>query len=403
MLLLVLCWILLLNSFSYGLVAVAPQPTPLVSPLSLTLEELSLLIGGKGRAQVCWEAYRVGREPTLGSLQAQDQLQQFTLPIDPAVTTLHHMTTCQDGTIKLLLNLTSSSEGLQIETVIIPWPERQRSTVCISSQVGCRQACTFCLTGRMGLLRNLSVDEILSQVYWAQRIVHAQSSASLQSLPPIENIVFMGLGEPADNVDAVVAAAECLTDPHRFGLTPRRVTLSTVAPTPAAFAQLGQAPAVLAWSVHASRDAIRRQLVPTTKYSMVELRNGLVSTLQQGRSKRRRNVLLEMALLDHINDTEEDAQHLVAFCQPLLAIPGVRVIVNLIPWNDIHVQTGAAAQYRTPSHERVLLFQQYVRQGGMQCFIRTTRGDDELAACGQLSTAAAGANSRRRPIVESTE
>ncbi|GAX25077.1 23S rRNA (adenine2503-C2)-methyltransferase [Fistulifera solaris] len=360
--------------FAFGLNSATPRPsstTPL-SPLSLTLDELSLQLGGKGRAQACWEAYRSGTDPILGT-----EAQQRLLQRPPDVATLHHQTTCHDGTTKLLLQL---PDNLQVETVIIPWPERQRSTVCISSQVGCRQACTFCLTGRMGLLRNLSCDEIVSQVYWAQRVV--KTTAML----PIENVVFMGLGEPADNVDAVVAAAECLTDPHRFAMTPRRVTISTVAPTPDAFAKLNRAPAVLAWSVHATRDALRKQLVPTTKYSMTELREGLVSTLEQ-RSKRRRNILLEITLLDQINDSIEDAQHLVEFCQPLVAIPGVRVIVNLIPWNDIQVQTGAAAQYRKPSPERIEAFQHYlIQQGNLRCFIRTTRGDDELAACGQLST-----------------
>ncbi len=367
--------------FAYGLSAVTPPTTPRpsstpLSPLSLTLDELSVQLGGKGRAQACWEAYRSGTDPILGTEAQQKLLQR---PQD--VATLHHRTTCQDGTTKLLLQL---QDGLQVETVIIPWPERQRSTVCISSQVGCRQACTFCLTGRMGLLRNLSCDEIVSQVYWAQRVVQSTP----QKMPPIDNIVFMGLGEPADNVDAVVAATECLTDPHRFAVTPRRVTISTVAPTPDAFQTLGTAPAVLAWSVHATRDALRKQLVPTTRYSMTELRDGLVSTLVQ-RSKRRRNILLEIALLDQINDSIEDAQHLVEFCQPLLEIPGVRVIVNLIPWNDIRVQTGAAAHYRKPSPERIEAFQQYLiqqQQGNLRCFIRTTRGDDELAACGQLST-----------------
>lgn len=374
----------ILFPFSLGLAVVTPtqqqQQQQMVSPLSLHLEELSLLLGGKGRAQACWEAYRTGKDPILG-MEAQQKLKESTLPIhtNEGVSTLHHVTTCQDGTTKLLLNLVA--DGLQIETVIIPWPERQRSTVCISSQVGCRQACTFCLTGRMGLLRNLSVDEILSQVYWAQRIVNSEDAA----MPPIDNIVFMGLGEPADNVEHVLAAVDGLTDPHRFALTPRRVTISTVAPTPEAFAQLGPAPAVLAWSVHASRDEIRKQLVPTTKYSMVELRDGLLSVLQS-RSKRRRNVLLELALLNEINDTFEEAQHLIEFCQPLLQIQGVRVIVNLIPWNDIQVQTGAAAHYRKPSHERVLAFQQYLMQANLRCFIRTTRGDDALAACGQLST-----------------
>lgn len=194
------------------------------------------------------------------------------------------------------------------------------------------------------------------------------------------------MGEPADAVDAVVPAAHILTDREQFQLAPRRVTISTVAPDPTAFVALGAAPAVLAWSVHAADDTLRRQLVPTTKHSMDELRQSLIDTLQQ-RSRRMRTIMLEVTLLDHLNDTPEAAHDLADFCQPILNdVPTVKLVVNLIPWNDIQASFGPAANYRQPSIERVHAFQQILVQRGLLCYIRTTRGDDESSACGQLAT-----------------
>jgi 23S rRNA (adenine2503-C2)-methyltransferase len=298
--------------------------------------------------------------------------------IETSLAKLSNITTSSDGTTKLLLQL--QRDGLLVETVIIPWDVRQKSTICVSSQVGCRQACTFCSTGRMGLLRNLSAAEILSQLYWANKICR------LQNMYPIDNCVFMGMGEPADNAEAVVQAANVMIDRRLFQLTPRRVTISTIAPTPQVFAQLGEAPVVLAWSVHTSRDDLRRQLVPTTKHTMVELREGLMTTLKK-RSKSLRNIVLEVTLLDQINDTTEDAEHLAEFCRPLLEeIQGLKLVVNLIPWNNISATIGPALHYRKPKMERVLTYQKVLVDRGILTYVRTTRGDEEDAACGMLST-----------------
>jgi 23S rRNA (adenine2503-C2)-methyltransferase len=196
----------------------------------------------------------------------------------------------------------------------------------------------------------------------------------------------MGMGEAARNVENVVKSAKNLVDPQLFQLAPRRVTISTVGPSPESFEQLGQAPVVLAWSVHASHDAVRRQLVPTTRYSMEDLRTALIQTLLR-RTKKLRQVMLELALIDNINDRPEDAEHLVQFCQPLFEeVPGIKVVVNLIPWNDIQASSGPAAHYRKSSEESILAFQNILVENGILCYIRTTRGDDESAACGQLAT-----------------
>jgi 23S rRNA (adenine2503-C2)-methyltransferase len=298
--------------------------------------------------------------------------------IEQNISRLAKVTSCVDGTTKLLLDLVK--DQLQIETVIIPWDDRQKSTLCLSSQVGCRQACTFCATGRMGKLRSLTADEILSQMYWASK------TCRILGIYPIENVVFMGLGEPADNVEAVTRAAQNLIHPHIFQLAPRKVTISTVAPTPEAFEELGKSEVVLAWSVHASEDTLRKQLVPTTQYSMAELRSGLIRTLQE-RRKRLRNTMLEVTLLDDINDSKENALHLAEFCRPLLdEVDGIKLVVNLIPWNDIAATSGPAAAYRKPSMDRVLEFQKVLVDHGIMCYVRTTRGDEENAACGMLAT-----------------
>jgi 23S rRNA (adenine2503-C2)-methyltransferase len=299
--------------------------------------------------------------------------------IEHQIAALSKITTSSDGTIKLLLEL--KSDGLMVETVIIPWDDRRKSSVCVSSQVGCRQACTFCSTGRMGLLRNLSSSEILAQLYWANKI------SRVKSMYPIDNCVFMGMGEPADNASAVIRTAQVMVDRNLFGLAPSRVTISTVGPTPKSFEELCEAPVVLAWSVHSSREDVRKQLVPTTKYTMEELRQGLITTLQKRPSKRLRNIMLEVALLDHINDSTEDAEHLADFCRPFLEeVEGVRLFVNLIPWNDISASFGPASAYRKPRTERVLAYQKVLVDKGILSYIRTTRGDEEDAACGMLST-----------------
>lgn len=295
--------------------------------------------------------------------------------IETDIAQMTHKVTSQDGTTKLLLKL---ADGLQVETVIIPWSDRQRSTLCISSQVGCRQGCTFCATGRMGILRSLTRDEILAQVYWANKICR------LDDIFSIDNIVFMGMGEPADNVEHVVPAAKALVHASMFQLASRRVTISTVGPTPACFAELAEAPVVLAWSVHGSRDVVRQALVPTTKYTMKELRAGLLQALE-GRSRALQSTMLEVTLLRGVNDSHEDAMDLIDFCRPIEE-KSPKVVVNLIPWNNIGADSGVASSFEQPTPEQVMAFQKLLTENGIRCYIRTTRGDDESAACGQLAT-----------------
>lgn len=229
--------------------------------------------------------------------------------------------------------------------------------------------------GRMGKLRDLTSDEILSQMFFAKKICR------LQNIPDITNIVFMGMGEAADNSDAVIAATEILTTRELFQLSASKVTVSTVGPSPESFKLFAKAPCALAWSVHAANDKLRKQLVPTTKYSMTELRQGLIDTLLE-RPMNFRTTMLEVALMEDVNDTMEAADELAEFAQVINdQVPGCKLLVNLIPYNDIGQE-----RYKKPSNERVKAFQYRLQEKGIFTHIRNTRGDDKTAACGQLAT-----------------
>jgi len=313
--------------------------------------------------------------------------------IESSVAKLVQVQTSRDGTTKLLLNLYSSPAHF-IEAVIIPWHDRGHSTICVSSQVGCRQGCTFCATGRMGRLLDLTTDEILIQLYYANKVcrILGSNDDSVPLLPPIDNVVFMGMGEPTDNLQAVIPAVHRMVSQTGAGfqLSPAKITVSTVAPTPHVFRELAAVPATLAWSVHAVRDSLRKELVPTTRYSMAELRAGLVDALRLRKDwgNRMWTVMLEVALIEGVNDGVLEAEELADFSIRLVeevgdkgGRGGLKLIVNLIPFNDIGHET-----YRSPSVERVVAFQKVLVDKGVLTYIRTTRGDDESAACGQLAT-----------------
>ncbi len=401
--------------------------------ISMNVDELAEVMQGRGRARLVWDMYRIGVDPLVyfNNIKSQqestnnvvtdhtpniisstknlityienseDNLEsiQNLLPtsrktqglgvdalnklaslydeygggLEGKVGTLSYVSSSSDGTTKLLIKL---HDGLEVETVIIPWYDKGWSTVCISSQVGCLQGCKFCATGKMGKLRSLTSDEILSQFFFALKICRLSSN-----IPTLSNVVFMGMGEPSDNVEAVSQATQILTDVDLFHMGQSKVTVSTVAPTPDAFASFKDAPCILAWSVHAANDELRRQLVPTTKYPMHELRQGLIDTLLQ-RPKRLRATMLEVALIKDINDNHQAAVELAEFAQVIIdSVKDVKLVVNLIPFNDIGHPT-----YKKPSNETVKEFQGILWKRKINAHVRTTRGDDESAACGQLTT-----------------
>lgn len=284
------------------------------------------------------------------------------------------------GTVKLLIRL---RDGLLVESVVIPSAEKtvngkasastvaSRSTVCVSSQVGCAQACAFCLTGMMGFIRHLKADEILMQLQLALQV------ARKDGLPDVRNVVFMGMGEPLNNPHAVSQALQAMTDAHGFALSPNFVTVSTVAPSPAHIRRfLGMPKAKIAWSVHGATDVMRRALVPTTSATMVELREAFREVMAQRGDT---DIFIECTLIDGVNDALADAEALVDFLRPF---GRESVKVNLIPYNDTGVNGWKPSKWDT-----ILNFQAYVRtQGGWPTFVRTPRGREESSACGQLAT-----------------
>ncbi|MEK7271011.1 MAG: 23S rRNA (adenine(2503)-C(2))-methyltransferase RlmN [Planctomycetota bacterium] len=276
-----------------------------------------------------------------------------------------------DGTRKILLGL---DDGLGVECVLIPQRKSGRTTLCVSSQAGCARGCVFCATGRMGLRRNLSEQEILAQAE------SAREAAARSGMAPPWTVVFMGMGEPMDNPEAVRAAVSSLTDPRRFGFSKRRVTVSTIGPTPAAFEALGTMDAMMAWSLHAADEGLRRRLVPSADHPPAVLRDALAGALAK-RPPRMRVLMIEMTLIDGVNDRVEDADALAEFLAPLYP-SAPKICVDLIPFNPV----GGVAEWRQSPRERFLAFQRRLRDRKVFCSVRLPRGEDVRAACGQLAT-----------------
>ena len=262
-----------------------------------------------------------------------------------------------DGTHKWLLQLAC---GNRIETVFIP--EEGRGTLCVSSQVGCALNCSFCSTARQGFNRNLSVAEIIGQLGMAKQALGENS--------PITNVVLMGMGEPLLNFNNVVAAMNLMMDDFAYGLSKRRVTLSTAGVVPAIDRLARVSDVSLAVSLHAADDTVRNELVPINrKYPISELLSACKRYVAGARSK----VTFEYVMLDGINDSPAQAK---ALCRLLSGVPSK---VNLIPFNPF-----PGAPYRCSSTTAIDRFQEILRGAGLVATRRKTRGDDIDAACGQL-------------------
>src|SRR5688572_19566019 len=263
-----------------------------------------------------------------------------------------------DGTRKLVLEL---ADARRIESVFIP--DTPSMTFCISTQVGCAMACGFCLTGKMGLVRNLTAGEIAGQV----RVL----AAATEMLDHPFNIVLMGMGEPLHNYDNTMKALRMLHSEHGLAVSPRRVTLSTVGIVPA-LERLGREPLMpnLAISLHATTDEQRTALVPPNrKYPLADI----LAACRRFPLKKRSRITFEYVLLDGVNDTPEDARRLVK----LLA--RIKAKVNLIPLNP-----APGIPYHRPSDERVDRFAQILAERHITVSVRKSRGLDIRAACGQL-------------------
>jgi 23S rRNA (adenine2503-C2)-methyltransferase len=267
-----------------------------------------------------------------------------------------------DGSRKWLLRL---EDGNCIETVFIP--EAERGTLCVSSQVGCVLNCSFCSTAQQGFNRNLSTGEIIAQVWVAARALGSR----VDSNRIISNVVMMGMGEPLLNYDNVVRAMQIMQDDFGFGLSRRRITLSTAGIVPAIRQLRQDCDVSLAVSLHAPDDMLRNELVPLNrKYPIRELLAACRDYVGEGR----RRVTFEYVLLDGINDTDVHASELVR------CLEGVPAKVNLIPFNPF-----PGSNYRRSPRARVDRFFELLNRAGIVTITRKTRGDDIDAACGQLA------------------
>ncbi len=268
-----------------------------------------------------------------------------------------------DGTIKWLFDV---GGGDAVESVYIP--EDDRGTLCVSSQAGCAVGCRFCSTGHQGFSRNLGTAEITAQLWYAEHRLRQVDGARV-----IDNVVMMGMGEPLQNYAALVPALRTMLDDHGYGLSRRRVTVSTSGVVPMIDRLRDDCPVALAVSLHAPDDALREALVPLNrKYPIQELLDACVRYLA---AAPRDFITFEYCMLDGVNDTPEQARELVRLLQHRLPCK-----LNLIPFNPF----PASGLKRSP-RERVTAFARVLQDAGIVTTIRKTRGDDIDAACGQLA------------------
>ncbi|TCK01458.1 23S rRNA m(2)A-2503 methyltransferase [Volucribacter psittacicida] len=270
-----------------------------------------------------------------------------------------------DGTIKWAMQVGDQ----QVETVYIP--EAERATLCVSSQVGCALACTFCSTAQQGFNRNLTVSEIIGQVWRASKIL---GNFGVTGVRPITNVVMMGMGEPLLNMANVVPAMELMLDDFAYGLSKRRVTLSTSGVVPALDKLSEMIDVALAISLHAPTDELRDEIIPLNKkYNIKMLMDAVNRYLGQSNANHGK-VTIEYVMLNQVNDGVEQAHQLA---QVLKNTP---CKINLIPWNPF-----PEAPYTKSSNTRIDRFQKTLMEYGFTVIVRKTRGDDIDAACGQLA------------------
>ncbi|HZW87140.1 MAG TPA: 23S rRNA (adenine(2503)-C(2))-methyltransferase RlmN [Gallionella sp.] len=284
-----------------------------------------------------------------------------------------------DGTRKWLLDV---GTGNAVEAVFIP--EQTRGTLCVSSQAGCALDCSFCATGKQGFSRNLSVAEIIGQLWWANH----QLGKNKEGNWPISNVVMMGMGEPLLNFDNTVSALRLMLDDHGYGLSRRRVTVSTSGVVPAMDRLRDECPVALAVSLHAPNDRLRDELVPINqKYPLKQL----LAACQRYLEKAPRDfITFEYVMLDGVNDSVQQAHELVTL------VRGTPCKLNLIPFNPFPL-----ARYQRSRQEAIRRFSDVLAQADIITTTRKTRGDDIAAACGQLAGQVQDKTRRtgQRPVV----
>ncbi len=281
---------------------------------------------------------------------------KFTLP------EVVELAKSEDGAVKFLLKL---SDGELVETVYIPNPEQKRHTVCLSSQIGCKFGCRFCATGMMGFRRNLSSTEIVGQLYIARNYIRDTGNQ-------LTNVVFMGMGEPLDNLDEVLRAIKVMLSGVGFGLGHRRILISTIGIPDGIEKIIGSGlKPKLAISLNAPDDQLRARLMPATKKYPISSWLPLVPKYAE---YSRRWVTFEYVMFDGINDSLIHANELVKL------IKGLPAKVNLIPYNEVD-----GVDLKPPDRRMVLRFQSYLLANGIVATIRYSKGKDISGACGQLA------------------
>ncbi|HAT42016.1 MAG TPA: bifunctional tRNA (adenosine(37)-C2)-methyltransferase TrmG/ribosomal RNA large subunit methyltransferase RlmN [Rheinheimera sp.] len=269
-----------------------------------------------------------------------------------------------DGTIKFVMGLKG---GQEVETVWIP--EKDRRTLCVSSQVGCALDCSFCSTAQQGFNRNLSVSEIIGQVWRVAKIIGSYGDTGER---PVTNVVMMGMGEPLLNLNNVVPAMELMMEDYGFGMSKRRVTLSTSGVVPALDILKEKIDVALAISLHAPNNELRDQLVPINKkYPMEEFLAASRRYVEHSRANDK--VTVEYVMLEGINDSMDQAHELAK------ALKDTPSKINLIPFNPY-----PGSPYKRSSNSRIDRFNKILQEYGFTVIVRKTRGDDIDAACGQL-------------------
>ncbi len=356
----------------------SPPPTTLTNLAGLTRSELGALLGerfaldekqARMRASQLWRwIYDFGARDfsvmsNIGKEMRAALAEQFTLErpkvIERQVST--------DGTRKYLLGF---GPGIEVECVFIPNVGRT-GALCVSSQVGCTLNCTFCHTGTQKLVRNLTAAEIIGQVIAVKDDLEEWPSDKEDR--QLSNIVFMGMGEPLYNLDNVAKAIEVISDGDGIGLSRRRITVSTSGVVPQMHALGEDTSAMLAISLHATNDALRNELVPINrKYPLTEL---LEACRNYPGASNARRITFEYVMLKGVNDTDDEARELVRL------LKGIPAKINLIPFNP-----WPGAPYECSSWERIEAFAEIVNRAGYASPIRTPRGRDIQAACGQLKS-----------------
>ena len=316
--------------------------------------------------EIAWD------DAALEGLGINKNARRELLKLDPRVSlTVASRAPSEDGSMRMLLR---AKDGALVEAVLIPGPGR--TTLCVSSQVGCARACSFCETGSLGLSRQLSAGEIVDQV----RVALAEHAAR-GGEPPLVNLVFMGMGEPFDNLPEVLRAIRLLTDGRAYDFAPARVTVSTVGVVDKLGEFFAGTKARLAVSLNAPDDARRARIMPVNqRFPLAALKEALRVHVPRGRG-----VLFEYVLFDGVNDAIEDADLLAEYVRDL------RCRVNVIPCNP-----GPDPALRPPSEEAVTAFLRRLASLGVTTLVRRPRGRDVGGACGQL----AGAARRVLPMVD---